>query len=95
MHNRPIGLCLLQADIGGGIHAAFEAFEPDAVVHLAAESYVDRSIESSGAFIQTNIVRRRRRTALILGDNIFYGHRLAAPCLQAAVGNGRAIVPVP
>ena len=31
-------------------------FEPDVVVHFAAESHVDRSIESSAAFIQTNIV---------------------------------------
>ena len=31
-------------------------FEPDVVVHFAAESHVDRSIASSAAFIQTNIV---------------------------------------
>ena len=35
---------------------AFEAFEPDAVAHLAAESHVDRSIAGSDAFIRTNIV---------------------------------------
>ena len=29
---------------------------PDAVMHLAAESHVDRSIDSAGEFIQTNIV---------------------------------------
>jgi dTDP-glucose 4,6-dehydratase len=34
----------------------FEAFDPDAVMHLAAESHVDRSIDGPGAFIQTNIV---------------------------------------
>ena len=35
--------------------AVFE-FAPDAVMHLAAESHVDRSIDGPGDFIQTNIV---------------------------------------
>lgn len=34
----------------------FRRFEPDAVMHLAAESHVDRSITGSADFIQTNIV---------------------------------------
>ncbi|CAG9297711.1 dTDP-glucose 4,6-dehydratase [Celerinatantimonas diazotrophica] len=34
----------------------FRAFQPDIVMHLAAESHVDRSIEGPGEFIQTNIV---------------------------------------
>ncbi|TVL04632.1 dTDP-glucose 4,6-dehydratase [Shewanella algae] len=34
----------------------FEEHKPDVVVHLAAESHVDRSIDGSAAFIQTNIV---------------------------------------
>lgn len=34
----------------------FAQHRPDAVMHLAAESHVDRSIDSSGEFIQTNIV---------------------------------------
>ncbi|MEM7015742.1 MAG: dTDP-glucose 4,6-dehydratase [Pseudomonadota bacterium] len=33
-----------------------ETHQPDAVMHLAAESHVDRSIEGPGAFIQTNVV---------------------------------------
>ena len=33
----------------------FESFQPDAVMHLAAESHVDRSITGSAAFIETNI----------------------------------------
>ncbi len=36
--------------------ALFDAFQPDAVFHLAAESHVDRSITGSAEFIQTNIV---------------------------------------
>lgn len=34
----------------------FEQHQPDAVIHLAAESHVDRSIEGATAFIQTNII---------------------------------------
>ena len=33
----------------------FATHQPDAVMHLAAESHVDRSIDGPGAFIQTNI----------------------------------------
>lgn len=34
----------------------FEQYEPDAVLHLAAESHVDRSIDGPAPFIGTNIV---------------------------------------
>lgn len=34
----------------------FTKFQPDAVMHLAAESHVDRSIDGPAEFIQTNIV---------------------------------------
>lgn len=34
----------------------FTQFQPDAVMHLAAESHVDRSIDSAAPFIHTNIV---------------------------------------
>ncbi|NOR64184.1 MAG: dTDP-glucose 4,6-dehydratase [Rhodobacteraceae bacterium] len=34
---------------------AFATHKPDAVMHLAAESHVDRSIDGPGAFIETNI----------------------------------------
>ncbi len=33
----------------------FAEFAPQAVIHLAAETHVDRSIMSSGAFIETNV----------------------------------------
>ena len=33
-----------------------EAFRPDVIMHLAAESHVDRSIDGPGDFIQTNVV---------------------------------------
>ena len=38
------------------IIAVIEAFQPHAIMHLAAESHVDRSIDGPAAFIQTNIV---------------------------------------
>ena len=37
------------------VGAVFERFQPDAVMHLAAESHVDRSIEGPGEFIRTNV----------------------------------------
>ena len=46
-----------QGDIGDRALVAelFRSFEPDSVLHLAAESHVDRSIDGPGAFIKTNI----------------------------------------
>ena len=38
------------------ISDAVSAFDPDAIMHLAAESHVDRSIDSPDDFIQTNVV---------------------------------------
>lgn len=40
----------------GGLLPLFETVAPDAVMHLAAESHVDRSIDGPSDFIQTNIV---------------------------------------
>jgi dTDP-glucose 4,6-dehydratase len=38
------------------IGATFSKYRPQAVVHLAAESHVDRSISGSNVFVQTNVV---------------------------------------
>ena len=38
------------------LHRVFKENQPDIVIHLAAESHVDRSIDGPGDFIQTNIV---------------------------------------
>jgi len=38
------------------VDAALAAFQPDHVMHLAAESHVDRSIAGAGAFVNTNVV---------------------------------------
>ena len=47
-----------RADIcdGEAMRALFERYRPSGVIHLAAESHVDRSIDGPGAFIQTNVV---------------------------------------
>lgn len=48
----------VQADIADSVAVsqALAEFQPDAIMHLAAESHVDRSIDGPAAFIQTNIV---------------------------------------
>lgn len=47
----------VQADIcdAPAIAAVFARHNPDAVLHLAAESHVDRSIDDAGAFVRTNV----------------------------------------
>jgi dTDP-glucose 4,6-dehydratase len=46
-----------QADIcdRGALDQIFTRMKPDAVMHLAAETHVDRSITGSDAFVQTNV----------------------------------------
>jgi dTDP-glucose 4,6-dehydratase len=39
-----------------GVRGVFERYEPNAVLHLAAESHVDRSIDGPGEFVHTNVV---------------------------------------
>ncbi|WP_318506369.1 dTDP-glucose 4,6-dehydratase [Photobacterium leiognathi] len=38
------------------IERVFSQYQPDAVMHLAAESHVDRSIDGPAAFIETNVI---------------------------------------
>ncbi|MBS0551112.1 MAG: GDP-mannose 4,6-dehydratase, partial [Proteobacteria bacterium] len=47
-----------QVDIcdGPALAKVFAEFRPTAVMHLAAESHVDRSIDGPAAFIETNVV---------------------------------------
>ncbi|MFT5719667.1 MAG: dTDP-glucose 4,6-dehydratase [Oleiphilaceae bacterium] len=46
-----IDICNLRA-----LNDDFDRFQPDIIMHLAAESHVDRSIDGASEFIQTNIV---------------------------------------
>jgi len=41
---------------GAGLRRAFAQHRPDAVMHLAAESHVDRSIDDAASFVRTNVV---------------------------------------
>jgi dTDP-glucose 4,6-dehydratase len=54
-HNRHV---LIRADIAdaAAMNQVFATHQPDAVMHLAAESHVDRSIDGPAAFVQTNVV---------------------------------------
>ncbi|HSJ06960.1 MAG TPA: dTDP-glucose 4,6-dehydratase [Longimicrobiales bacterium] len=49
---------LEQVDIrdAAALHRVFRARRPRAVIHLAAESHVDRSIDGPAAFVETNVV---------------------------------------
>lgn len=48
----------LHADIcdRSGMEAAFVEFRPERIMHLAAESHVDRSITGAADFVQTNVI---------------------------------------
>jgi dTDP-glucose 4,6-dehydratase len=59
---------------GPSLRKLFEKYQPDAVMHLAAESHVDRSIDGPGDFIQTNIVG----TFTLLQECLRYWSDLAA-----------------
>ena len=52
------GYVFEQADIrdAAALDRIFAAHKPDAVMHLAAESHVDRSIDGPGAFVDTNVM---------------------------------------
>ena len=52
------GYAFEQADIRdrAALDRIFAAHDPDAVMHLAAESHVDRSIDGPGTFIETNVM---------------------------------------
>ncbi len=59
-----------QADIcdADAMSRIFAKHRPDAVMHLAAESHVDRSIDGPGVFVQTNVVG----TVTLLGAALAY-----------------------
>jgi dTDP-glucose 4,6-dehydratase len=66
--------CLERVDIrdAAALRGVFERHRPDAVVHLAAESHVDRSIDAPAAFIETNIVG----TFTLLQASLRHWHQL-------------------
>ena len=57
------------------IRRVFNKYQPDIIMHLAAESHVDRSIDSPGEFIQTNIFG----TYVLLEQSRIYWSKLKEP----------------
>lgn len=55
------------------ISSLFNEYKPDAIIHLAAESHVDRSIDSSLNFIETNIMG----THVLLEQSLIYYRNLS------------------
>ena len=61
VHNHP-GHTFVEGDIRDGnlARGLLDEHDVDAVMHLAAESHVDRSIDAPGEFIETNVVGTMR-----------------------------------
>jgi len=57
---------------GAELRDLFERYQPDAIINLAAESHVDRSIDGPAEFIQTNVVG----TFTLLQETLRYWRRL-------------------
>jgi dTDP-glucose 4,6-dehydratase len=64
---------------GPALQALFEKYQPCAVMHLAAESHVDRSIDGPGEFIQTNIVG----TFTLLQEALRHWRKLVEPARRS------------
>lgn len=57
------------------VRRTLDTHQPDAIMHLAAESHVDRSIDGPGAFIETNITG----TFTLLHEALGYWERAGKP----------------
>ncbi len=59
-----------QVDIcdASGLARVFDHYQPDGVMHLAAESHVDRSIDGAQAFVRTNVLG----TSVLLDAALMY-----------------------
>jgi len=68
-HFKKIDVCDAPA-----IGQVFEGFQPDVLMHLAAESHVDRSIDGPRAFLDTNVIG----TFVLLQGALNYWRKLAS-----------------
>lgn len=59
---------------GALVWSLLQQHQPQAVIHLAAESHVDRSIDGPAVFVRTNVVG----TATMLEQSLRYWHQLPA-----------------
>jgi dTDP-glucose 4,6-dehydratase len=71
------GFAFLQADIcdGDAMRRILAEHQPEKILHLAAESHVDRSIDGPGAFIETNVTG----TFQLLQASLGYWRQLSGP----------------
>jgi dTDP-glucose 4,6-dehydratase len=74
-NNPRYALAKLDICNGPAVRALFEKYNPCAVMHLAAESHVDRSIDGPAEFIQTNIVG----TFTLVQEALHYWRNLDEP----------------
>jgi len=75
------GFTFVQADIcdAEAMRRTFASAQPEAVMHLAAESHVDRSIDGPGEFIATNVTGTRARLRTSSASCTFRPMRSSAP----------------
>ena len=78
------------------VQGVFERHQPEAVMHLAAESHVDRSIDGPSAFIQTNVVgtyvmleasRRHRQSLPAVQQESFRFHHISTDEVYGSLGD--------
>jgi dTDP-glucose 4,6-dehydratase len=92
---------LVSADIADvvAMRQVFETHDPDAVMHLAAESHVDRSIDGPAEFVRTNVVgtftlleaaRRHFGTLAPARKTAFRFHHVSTDEVFGALGHGDA-----
>jgi dTDP-glucose 4,6-dehydratase len=92
---------LVRADIADvvAMRQVFETHDPDAVMHLAAESHVDRSIDGPAEFVRTNVVgtftlleaaRRHFGTLAPARKTAFRFHHVSTDEVFGALGHGDA-----
>lgn len=67
------------------VKRVFATHQPNAIMHLAAESHVDRSIDGPGEFIQTNIVG----TYTLLQASLAYWRGLPETAVQVGSSSSR------
>ena len=78
------------------VNAIFAKYQPDAVVHLAAESHVDRSISGSDVFVKTNVLgtftlleaARRYMASARKGSGDFRFLHVSTDEVYGSLGNG-------
>lgn len=90
-HFKQLDICDHQA-----LEKVFSEFFPDIIMHLAAESHVDRSIDGPGEFIQTNIVGTYTLLQVALGywrglpadkKSTFRFHHISTDEVYGTLGN--------